>query len=165
MVCGATTAYRLAALIPRLAALGRPVITLPTPHSERVVSGRELARIDGHRLVHSYFDDAMLPRPEPGLILVAPCTFNSLRKLALGLADNFPLSVVTEGIGQGWPVVLAPSLSTGLWRHPLRAAALAPLGAWGVHIVPPDAASDYAMAPDDQIVEAVAPLLVDPSSG
>src|SRR3989338_553683 len=31
--------------------------------------------------------------PKEDLILVCPCTFNSLNKIALGVCDNYPLSV------------------------------------------------------------------------
>ena len=36
-----------------------------------------------------------------GVVLFAPCSFNSLNKLAHGIADNLPLSLVAEAIGRG----------------------------------------------------------------
>jgi flavoprotein len=59
------------------------------------------------------------------VVLFAPCSFNSLNKLAHGIADNLALSVVAEAIGRATPVIVGPSLnarsSTTRWRgHRLR---------------------------------------------
>ena len=75
-------------LIAGLAARFGTVLTIPTPNAARVVDRGALARLPGHRIVESYFDAAILPRPPFGLVLVAPCGFNSLNKLAAGIADT-----------------------------------------------------------------------------
>jgi len=74
------------------------VITLLTPNATRVIAPRELSVMDGNTLVESYFDAAILPRPPDGLVLVAPCSFNTVNKLAGGIADGLALSVVAEAI-------------------------------------------------------------------
>lgn len=152
VICGATAAYRAPGLIRALRDPALEIITLQTPSAVHLLSPRELARVPGHRQVSSYFDDALLPRPKPGVILVAPCTFNSLNKLANGTPDNLPLSLATEAIGRGWPVLVAPSLNDGLWAHPRRAQAMDILSGWGVSLLLPRPEDNYAMAPDDLIV-------------
>src|SRR5467141_59499 len=69
--------------------------------------------------------------------LFAPCSFNSLNKLAHGIADNLALSVVAEAIGRGTPVIVGPSLNAPLLNHPEARASLRKLPTWGVIIVPP----------------------------
>lgn len=155
VVCGAVTAYRVPTLIASLLPLTRQLLTLPTPDSSRLISPRDLARIEGNQVVASYFAAEMLPRPAPGAVLVAPCTFNTLHKLAAGIADNLPLSLTQEAIGRRWPVVIAPSLNPGLWAHPLTSPALARLQAWGVSLALPAVADDYTLAPDEQILAAL----------
>ena len=49
---------------------------------------------------------------------MAPCDFNSLNKLAQGIADNLALSVVAEAIGRRTPVAVAISVNAPLWAHP-----------------------------------------------
>ncbi len=155
VVCGAVTAYRVPALIASLLPLTRQLLTLPTPDSSRLISLRDLARIERNRVVTSYFATEMLPRPAVGAVLVAPCTFNTLHKLAAGMADNLPLSLTQEAIGRGWPVVVAPSLNEGLWAHPQTPPALARLQEWGVSLALPSAADEYTLAPDAQILAAL----------
>src|SRR5436189_3567755 len=100
------------------------VITLTTPNAGRVIAPRDLSSIPGNRFVESYFDAAILPRPPDGLVLVAPCSFNSLNKLAAGIADNLPLSIAAEAIGRQTPVIVAPSLNAPLLRHPIAQQSL-----------------------------------------
>jgi len=137
IVTGTTTAPRAAELVGGLLGMVDEVITIATPHAARVVAPRDLSTIPGNRLVESYFDAAILPRPPDGLLLVAPCSFNSLNKLAHGIADNLALSVAAEAIGRGTPVLVAVSVNTPLWRHPQAARSAATLREWGVTVLDP----------------------------
>src|ERR1700687_1410907 len=87
-------------------------------NASRVVAPRDLADVAGAQVVESYFDMAIRPRPPRGVVLFAPCSFNSLNKLAHGIADNLALSVVAEAIGRGTPVIVGPSLNAPLLNHP-----------------------------------------------
>jgi phosphopantothenoylcysteine synthetase/decarboxylase len=110
------------------------------------------------RLVQSYFDLAIRPRPPRGVVLFAPCSFNSLNKLAHGIADNLALSVVAEAIGRRTPVIVAPSLNAPLLEHPQAQASIATLPSWGVTIVPPvDLGEGPRLAPTGALVDAVRP--------
>jgi phosphopantothenoylcysteine synthetase/decarboxylase len=121
------------------------------------VAPRDLSSIPGNRLVESYFDAAILPRPPDGLVLVAPCSFNSLNKLAAGIADNLALSVAAEAIGRGTPVIVAPSLNAPLLRHPRVAGSIAALRQWGVAVVDPtDAGDGPRLAPNEVLMAEVA---------
>lgn len=155
VVCGATAAYRVPALISALSPLTQQLFTLPTPNAQQIISPRDLARIAGHRLVLTYFEADILPRPAAGVVLIAPCTFNSLNKLAHGVADNLPLSLAQEAIGAGWQVVVAPSVSPGLWAHPQRVRSVEKLMEWGVKVIVPAQSDEYAMAANDQIVATI----------
>ena len=154
VITGSVYAFRVPELIAGLSGLGLRVLTLLTPGAYQVMSPRELVRQPGHRLVESYFDDVLLPRPAPGLVLVAPCTFDTLNKLAQGIADNLPLSLTSEAIGHGGPVIVAPSLNPGLWRHPRTASSLATLRAWGITVVEPEPVQ-HGLAPTETILAAV----------
>ena len=91
-------------------------------------------------------------------MLFAPCSFNSLNKLAHGIADNLALSVVAEAIGRGTPVTVGPSLNAPLLNHPETQASLNRLRAWGVTIVPPvDEGEGPRLAPSAALVDAVRP--------
>jgi phosphopantothenoylcysteine synthetase/decarboxylase len=161
VLSGTTTAARGPEILRGLVGLGlRTVIALPTPNAARTVAPRELADVEGVQVVQSYFDLAIRPRPPRGIVLFAPCSFNSLNKLAHGIADNLALSLVAEAIGRETPVVVAPSLNAPLLAHPQTQASLRLLPEWGVRILPPvDDGSGPRLAPTEQLTAAVRPYV------
>ena len=159
LLSGTTTAARGPELLRGLLGLGfTSVIAIPTPNASRVLAPRELADIPNAQLVESYFDRAIRPRPPRGVVLFAPCSFNSLNKLAQGMADNLPLSVAAEAIGRATPVIVGPSLNAPLLLHPMAQASLRTLPQWGVTIVPPvDDGEGPRPAPTASLLEAARP--------
>src|ERR1700730_8820270 len=159
VLSGTTTAARCPELLRGLVELGfSTVIALPTPNAARVIAARELADIEGVQVVESYFDLAIRPRPPRGVVLFAPCSFNSFNKLAHGIADSLALSVVAEAIGRGTPVIVGPSLNAPLLIHPMAQASLKKLPEWGVIIVPPvDEGEGPRLAPTAVLIDAVRP--------
>jgi phosphopantothenoylcysteine decarboxylase len=165
VLSGTTTAARCPELARDLVTLGfASVIAIPTPNASRVLASRELADVEGVRVVESYFDAAIRPRPPRGVVLFAPCSFNSLNKLAHGIADTLALSVVAEAIGRGTPVIVGPSLNQPLLDHPVARASLATLREWNVIVVPPvDDGSGPRLAPSERLLAAVRPFVLVPS--
>src|SRR5438067_13642892 len=102
VLSGTTTAARCPEILRELVGLGfSTVIALPTPNAARVIAPRDLADVAGVQVVESYFDLAIRPRPPRGVVMFAPCSFNSLNRLARGIADNLALSVVAAAVGRG----------------------------------------------------------------
>jgi phosphopantothenoylcysteine synthetase/decarboxylase len=160
MLSGTSTAARGPELLRGLLGLGfATVIAIPTPNAARVIASRELADVPGAQVVESYFDLAIRPRPPRGVVLFAPCGFNSLNKLAHGIADTLALSVAAEAIGRGTPVIVGPSLNQPLLDHPVARASLRTLAGWGVTIVPPvDDGDGPRLAPTERLLDAVRPF-------
>jgi phosphopantothenoylcysteine synthetase/decarboxylase len=161
VLSGTTTAARCPELLHELVGLGfSTVIAIPTPNAARVIAPRDLADVEGVQVVQSYFDLAIRPRPPRGVVMFAPCSFNSLNKLAHGIADNLALSVVAEAIGRNTPVIVGPSLNAPLLNHPEAQASLKRLPSWGVTIVPPvDEGEGPRLAPTAVLVDAVRPYV------
>jgi hypothetical protein len=67
--------------------------------------------------------------------VVAPATFNTVCKLALGLGDTYALSILAEAIGRGVPVVVLPFVNSALAGRRPFADALASLRAEGVRVL------------------------------
>jgi phosphopantothenoylcysteine synthetase/decarboxylase len=160
IVSGTTTAARAPEILRGLLGLGfSTVIALPTPTASRVIAGREMADVEGAQVVESYFDLAIRPRPPRGVVLFAPCGFNSLNKLAQGIADTLPLSVAAEAIGRGTPVIVGPSLNQPLLDHPRAQESLRMLPTWGITVVPmQDEGYGPRLAPTPTLLEAVKPF-------
>jgi len=137
MVSGAVSAYRAPEFVEALEKRFERIITVPTPNAMRVISPRDLVRVPKNNVVESYFDERILPRPLRGPVLFAPCSFNSLNKLAHGVADNLALSITHEMIGFGEHVTVALSLNAPLFAHPIVRQSITTLAAWGVTVVEP----------------------------
>src|SRR5947207_12507726 len=157
VLSGTSTAARCPEILRELVGLGfSTVIAIPTPNASRVVAPRELADVEGAQVVESYFDHAIRPRPPRGVVLFAPCSFNSLNKLAHGIADSLALSVVAEAIGRGTPVIVGPSLNQPLLDHPVAQGSLRTLPTWRLTIVPPvDEGEAPRLAPSARLFDAV----------
>jgi phosphopantothenoylcysteine synthetase/decarboxylase len=161
VLSGTSTAARCPEILRGLVGLGfSTIIALPTPNAARVVAPRELADVEGVQVVQSYFDLAIRPRPPRGVVLFAPCSFNSLNKLAHGVADSLALSVAAEAIGRATPVIVGPSLNAPLLNHPEARASLKKLPTGGVTIVPPvDEGEGPRLAPTAALLDAVRPYI------
>ncbi len=158
LLSGAATAARGPAILRGLAALFPQVICIPSPNAARVVSFNDLASVPGVTLAESYFDAAIRPRPPHGVVLFAPCSFNTLNKLAHGIADTLPLAVAAEAIGRRTPVFVAPSLNQPLLDHPAAQSSLKTLPAWGVTLIPPeDSGQGPRLAPTETLLAALSP--------
>src|SRR5215207_1889845 len=161
MLSGTTTAARCPEILRGLRGLGfLTVICIPTPNAARTIAGRELADVEGIQVVQSYFDLAIRPRPPRGVVLFAPCSFNSLNKVAHGIADNLAMAVTAEAIGRGTPVIVGPSLNQPLLDHPQAQASLKTLPTWGVTVVPMvDQGEGPRLAHTSDLLAAVAPFI------
>jgi phosphopantothenoylcysteine synthetase/decarboxylase len=70
--------------------------------------------------------------PRPAAVLVSPATFNTVNKMAAGIADNPACSLLCECVGAGIPIVAVPMVNERLWSHPAWGASLVQLQAAGV---------------------------------
>lgn len=71
------------------------------------------------------------------LLLVAPCTANTLSKIACGIDDTPVTTFATTAIGRGMPVVVAPAMHGSMYRHPAVRENLDRLVRFGIDVVPP----------------------------
>jgi phosphopantothenoylcysteine decarboxylase/phosphopantothenate--cysteine ligase len=101
------------------------------------------------------------------LFLVAPCTANTLAKIALGIDDTPVTTFATTAIGRGMPVIVAPAMHGSMYRHPAIAGHLKQLEEWGVDLVEPRIEEGKAKlaAPETIVLHAERSLLGKPLDG
>jgi phosphopantothenoylcysteine synthetase/decarboxylase len=151
-VSGAGSNVRIPDLMRELVALDYTLYTVLTPNVSLVTPPAPLMDVPGNHWVHEYRQDP-LDRFPFGTQLVAPCTFNTFNKIALGLADNLATSMIADALGAGCRVIIAPSFNKGLWSHPQTKLSLARFAEWGVEIVPPTITEQrVVMAPQEEIL-------------
>lgn len=76
--------------------------------------------------------------PDPDAVLVVPATFNTVVKMAQGVADTYILTRLAEQIGRGVPMVVAPRVGEAFAAHPIWDESVERLKSWGVRILDPD---------------------------
>jgi phosphopantothenoylcysteine decarboxylase/phosphopantothenate--cysteine ligase len=158
-VTGGIAAYKACELCRLLVKDGHDVVPLVTPGAERFVTDetfRALAR-------RPPGDDVYLHLTRADVLVVAPCTANTLAKLAQGLADN----VLTEAaLAHRGAFLVAPAMNPRMWSHPATRANAETLRARGVVLVGPDEGETAEgelgvgrMAEPEEILRAVRDVL------
>jgi hypothetical protein len=75
------------------------------------------------------------PHPPIDVYVAAPMTANSTAKLALGIADNQALTVLTENIGTAAPMILFPRINAAHARQPAWSEHMTRLRTAGVELI------------------------------
>jgi phosphopantothenoylcysteine decarboxylase/phosphopantothenate--cysteine ligase len=128
-------------------AVGWEVYGVATPNVASIISPRKLFAIPGCTWVRDY-GYSPLERYPFGTVLIAPCTFNTFNKIALGLADNLLTAMVADALGAGCRVVIAPAMNYGLWHHPQTHRSAEQLVSWGCTLVQPQIEGERVLMAD-----------------
>ncbi|TMK23357.1 MAG: bifunctional phosphopantothenoylcysteine decarboxylase/phosphopantothenate--cysteine ligase CoaBC, partial [Actinobacteria bacterium] len=138
-VTGGVAAYKSALLARLLSEAGMDVTAVLTDSATRFVGPETFSALTGHPAYVSLWD-----RPgeilhvrlahETDVAVVAPCTANTIAKLAQGLADDLLASTLLEYDG---PLVLAPAMHPGMWGAVATQTNVATLSSRGVRFVGP----------------------------
>lgn len=175
-VTGGIAAYKAADLVRRLKESGAEVRVIMTAHAREFVSPLSFQALSGEPVREALFDpahEAAMGHIElarwPDLMLVAPCSANTLAKLALGLADDL---LSTCALASDRPLAIAPAMNRLMWAHPATQAHVDTLRARGVHLLGPGAGDqacgetgDGRLLEPAQIREAVVSLLAPTVAG
>jgi phosphopantothenoylcysteine decarboxylase/phosphopantothenate--cysteine ligase len=140
-VTGGIAAYRAAELCRLFVKDGLRVRVVMTPAAERFVGATTFAGLSREAVltdapmpggpIYPHLDAARAAR----VMVVAPCSANTLAKLAHGIADN----VLTESaLALAGRLVVAPAMNVRMWEHAATQAAVDLLRFRGAVIVGPD---------------------------
>lgn len=172
-VTGCIAAYKAAHLASRLAQAGAHVDVIMTQAAARFVTPLTFQAVtqrpvhidlwqpiwngDHVRIAHVH-----LAR-QADLFIIAPCTANTLARLAYGLADDLLTSTALSCTA---PCLIAPAMESHMWAHPATQASVEILRSRGVTFIGP-AAGHLAsgaegvgrMAEPEEVIEAARALL------
>ncbi len=167
-VSGGIAAYKAVDVCRRLFDAGAHVIPVLTDDALRFVGALTFSALASEPAQTSMWDG---PNPSPhttlgksaDLILVAPCTANTLAAYANGMSNNLLTSTL---LATQAPVVVCPAMHTEMWEQPSVQHNVAVLRERGVHVVEPGvgalASGDYGagrLADPATIVAAAAAVL------
>jgi phosphopantothenoylcysteine decarboxylase/phosphopantothenate--cysteine ligase len=140
-ITGSIAAFKAAELASQLAQMGALLDVILTPAAEKFISPLTLQSVTGRHA----FTEADLWGGEAhvlhvglgqtaDLLLIAPCTANTLAKLAHGEADNL---LTITALAARCPLLLAPAMDGGMLDHPATRANLDTLVRRGAYIAGP----------------------------
>lgn len=139
-VTGSIAAYKAVGLLRLLTQGGATVQVVMTEAATRFVAPLTFEVLSGSPVTSDLFaghqDMKHLSLTERAdLLLVAPCTANTLAKLALGLADNV---LGTMALTLQCPLVICPAMDGDMWAHPTVQAHAETLRRRGAVLVEPE---------------------------
>jgi phosphopantothenoylcysteine synthetase/decarboxylase len=138
VVCGAGVATDVTRLVDLAHADGWRVALIATPAALPFLDVPALEAQTGNP-VRSHHEAPDEPRAHSaaraGAVIVAPATFNTVNKVAAGIADNYALGVLAEAIALGKPIVMVPAVGATLARRAPFRQAVDGLRAEGVHVL------------------------------
>lgn len=140
-ITGSIAAYKAATLTRLLIKQGADVKIVMTPLAKEFITPVTLATLSKHTVLcdfFSYDDGAWNSHIELGLwadvFLVAPCTANTMAKMAHGIADNL---LLTSYLSVRCPVVIAPAMDMDMFQHPATQKNIEILTSYGNSFIEP----------------------------
>ena len=140
-VTGSIAGYKAAEIASKLAQAGAQVDVILTAAGEKFVTPLTFQSVTGRR---AYTDkdlwgsEAHVLHVSFGktadLLLIAPCTADTIAKLANGLADNL---LTVTALAATCPLVIAPAMDGGMFDHPATQKNLATLKERGAVVIGP----------------------------
>ncbi len=140
-VTGSIAAFKAADLASKLTQMSAQVDGILTPAAEKFITPLTMQSVTGRKAYTEsdlWGGEAHVLHVGLGksadLLVIAPCTANTISKLAQGAADN--LLTITALAAQ-CPLLIAPSMDGGMFDHPATQENLAILTKRGAYIAGP----------------------------
>jgi len=140
-VTGSIAAFKAAALASQLTQMGAEVDTILTPAAEKFITALTFQSLTGRR---AYTDAHLWGGEAHGLhldlaqghdlLVIAPCSANTIAKLACGQADTL---LTLAALAARGPMLIAPAMDGGMFDHPATQENLARLAQRGAYLAGP----------------------------
>jgi Flavoprotein len=136
VACGGPPAAELEGFAGFAQQQGWDVCVIATPDGTKFLDAVRLAELTGHPVRSQYKqpDDPDVLPPADAFV-VAPATFSTINRLALGISDTLALGLLNEGLGAGLPIITVPWPNAALARHPAFQRSVGLLREWGVRVI------------------------------
>ena len=167
-VTGSIAAVECVKLSRELIRHGADVIAVMTPEATKIVGAYAMEFATGNPVIteltgaveHVSLCGDVSDRVD--LLLLSPCTANTLGKVVLAIDDTPVTTFATTAIGTGIPVMIVPAMHGTMYQHPVVRENIEKAKGMGLEIVQPLLEESKAkMAPVDEIVGRVIQRLSD----
>jgi len=159
---GSVAAVRSPEIARELMRQGAEVYAAMTPMAQKIIHPYTMEWATGNPVVteltgqieHVTYAGEHSDRAD--LILVAPCTANTIGKATAAIDDTPVTTILTTAIGAGIPIIIAPAMHGSMYRHPIVMENINQLRSMGVDVLMPRFEEEKAKIPDTKdIVDAV----------
>lgn len=138
-VTGSIAAYKTPELVRQFIKAGAEVRVIITSSAGAFVSPLSLETVSKHPVYNNISDGSQWNNHvELGrwadVMLVAPCSANTLAKFARGMCNNLVCAVYLSAT---CPVLIAPAMDEDMWLHPATKRNLEKVKEYGNTIIPP----------------------------
>ncbi len=138
-VTGSIAAYKAALLVRLLVKEGAEVRVVMTEAATRFVGALTFSNLSQNEVFYGLWDGTWTEHVHLGtwadMMIVAPCTANTLAKMSHGICDDALTAVY---LSARCPVYIAPAMDADMYLHPSTARNLDQLTADGVRIIQPE---------------------------
>lgn len=137
-ITASIAAYKAILLVRLLVKAGAEVKVVITPSARDFVSPITLSTLSKNTVLYNISDEdtwsnhVMLGR-WADVMLIAPCSANSLAKMAKGICDNLLQAVYLSAT---CPVVISPAMDEDMWNHPSTKKNLQTVQSYGNKVIP-----------------------------
>lgn len=122
---GGISCYKIASLVSQLAKAGANTRVIMTEPATRFITPLTLQSLSGNPVLTSIFEHDTHPESQHiglsrwcELMLIAPCSANTLSKLAHGVSDNL-VSLCATALPTATPLLLSPAMNADMWENPM----------------------------------------------
>ncbi|GAB1357078.1 bifunctional phosphopantothenoylcysteine decarboxylase/phosphopantothenate--cysteine ligase CoaBC [Cloacibacterium normanense] len=138
-ISGGIAAYKMNYLVRDFVKKGAEVKAILTPSAENFVTKVTLSTLSKNAVYSDFYDQNGTWNSHVELalwadvLLVAPCTSNTLAKMVHGICDNL---VIATYMSAKCPVFIAPAMDLDMYAHPSTKENLEKAERFGHHIIP-----------------------------
>ena len=138
-ISGGIAAYKMNYLVRDFVKKGAEVKVILTPSAENFVAKVTLSTLSKNAVYSDFYDQNGTWNSHVELalwadvLLVAPCTANTLAKMVHGICDNL---VIATYMSAKCPVFIAPAMDLDMYAHPSTKENLEKAERFGHHIIP-----------------------------
>ncbi|MGC8505604.1 MAG: bifunctional phosphopantothenoylcysteine decarboxylase/phosphopantothenate--cysteine ligase CoaBC [Thermoplasmata archaeon] len=154
---GSVSIYRIPDLIRDIRREGGEVVACMSADAERLLSpeiirwatdNAVITHVTGEMEHITLFEDVNTRT----VLLIAPATYNTIGKLASGIADSVPSLLFSNAVGYGIPVVVAPAMHRGMIENRINADNIRKLRDAGITVLEPRLENSKAKIPSNATI-------------
>jgi len=157
-VTGSIAAVETVKLIRELVRNGADVFPVMTKNAQKLISPDALQLASGKKTITEITGDVEHVslcgdvKDKADLFLIAPCTANTISKIANGIDDTTVTTFATTAIGSGIPMIIVPAMHISMYNHPIILENIKKLGKTGINFIEPRMEEKKAKMPNVEVI-------------